>query len=136
MSKFTFDPDFYSDLHKDVYGFRPRYDEFYSPETSDERKQEMYDNLVEYSQVVFERERQEEARKFAQFEQDIANIQSVVNCCRDQAIYHYVQSLRPEDYELRDPGYLCYINNLPYALENVIRPACQELLKVEEAMYA
>lgn len=134
---FTFDFDFFSDLHKDVYGFRPRqWNEFYLPETTDARRQEIFDDLVEYSKVVFERERQEKARQVAEFEKAISQIQNVVGCCREQAIFHYVESLRPSVSDLRDPGYICWLNDLPYQLESVIAPACKELLAVMESIDA
>ena len=46
MTAYTFDENLYSDLHKDVYGFRPRsWDKFY--DSTDAEKQRIWDNLLE-----------------------------------------------------------------------------------------
>lgn len=44
MTAFNFDENLFSDLHKDVYGFRPRNHEFY--EASDERKEEIWNQTM------------------------------------------------------------------------------------------
>lgn len=131
---FTFDADLFSDLHKEVYGFRPRGHWFYDADTTDAERQAEWDHLCKVSERQFREEEEANARKLAQFESDVAKIQSIVNCSREQAIYHYVESLRPDAYDLRDAGYLCYCNDLPYELASVLAPACEELLKVMEML--
>jgi hypothetical protein len=136
MTKFTFDFDAFSDFHKETYGFRPRGHEFYADGTTDERRQEIWDDLMDSHTREMNRERDATIRVVARFEQDIALIQNVMDCSREQAIFHYVQSLRPDKFDLHDPGFICYENDLPYELESVIAPACAELLKMEEGIYA
>ena len=43
---YTFDDNIFSDLHKDAYGFRPRYHKYY--ESSNDEKQEIWNDLVDY----------------------------------------------------------------------------------------
>jgi hypothetical protein len=136
MTKFTFDFDVFSDIFKDTYGFRPDGHAFYAESTTDAQRQEMWDDLMDHNAYEMDRLRRETEKAIARFEKDIALIQSVVDCGREQAIFHYVQSLRPDTSDLRDPGFICFGNDLPLELESVIAPACAELLKMEEGIYA
>ena len=43
---YTFEDNLFSDLHKDAYGFRPRYHRYY--EASDDVKQNIWNDLVDY----------------------------------------------------------------------------------------
>ena len=53
MNAFTFCTDTFSDLYKDVNGFRPRGHEFYALETTDARRQEIWDQYVQMLDAVF-----------------------------------------------------------------------------------
>lgn len=44
--QYTFEDNLFSDLHKDAYGFRPRYHRYY--EASDDEKQKIWNDLVDY----------------------------------------------------------------------------------------
>ena len=57
MSKFTFDTNLFSDLHKDVYGFRPRGHWFYDASTTDEQRQEEWDYLCKRLDEQLEEEK-------------------------------------------------------------------------------
>ena len=67
MSRFTFDYDLYSDLHKDAYGFRPRHSRFYDDATTDEERQEMWDWACRDLDIAIEEERQAKLRAEADF---------------------------------------------------------------------
>jgi hypothetical protein len=120
------------ELHKTVHGMRPRGHRFYDEDCSDAEAQSIYDHYCRWSDETIQRERDEEARQVANFEEKIALIQNLMDCDEDRAIYHYVVSLKPEAYDLRDVGYLCYINGLPYQLESVLAGAAEQLLEEME----
>lgn len=120
------------ELYKTVTGMRPRGHEFYSAETSDARAEELFSFYSEASDRAIAHDREVDARAIAAFEDKIALIQNVMVCDRERAIYHYVMSLGADASDMRDPGYLCYINDLPYELENVIRDACKQLVSEME----
>ena len=67
MSKFTFDYDLYSDLHKDAYGFRPRHCRFYDEATTDEERQELWDWACRDLDIAIEQEKQAKERAEAEF---------------------------------------------------------------------
>jgi len=67
MSKYTFDYDLFSDLHKDVYGFRPRYHEFYDESTTDDERQRIWDRTCIALELEIEREAQAKIEAEAEF---------------------------------------------------------------------
>jgi hypothetical protein len=115
--------------YKTVTGMRPRAHRFYDADCSDSEAQSIAEAYSEWAEETLERERDEEERKIKVFEEKIALIQNLMDCSEERAIYHYVVSLKPEAYDLRDVGYLCYINGLPYHLEHVLAPAAKQLLE-------
>jgi hypothetical protein len=68
MSRFTFEYDLFSDLYKDAHGFRPRYHEFYEDDTTDERRQEIWDYTCEVLEETIAQEREHEQRCLRDFE--------------------------------------------------------------------
>lgn len=67
MTQFTYSEELFSDYHKDAYGFRPRgYHEFYDPDTTPERKQEIWDQTGQA--FAEELEREAECQRVAQIE--------------------------------------------------------------------
>lgn len=60
MNTYTFDENTFSDLFKEVHGFRPRNHEFYN--AADNRKQELWDDLlVDLDYAVNEEKMQKDA---------------------------------------------------------------------------
>lgn len=86
MTNFTFDYDCFSDLYKDVNGFRPRGHEFYAPETTDERRQEIWDLYCRQLDVEIDRQRAEEAEAVVRFEAKIAELISIGAGDRETAL--------------------------------------------------
>jgi hypothetical protein len=70
QTKFTFDERIFSDLYKEVYGTRPRDHEFYS--ATDERKQEIWDNLCDQHEITLEDERMAEQVALEEFNETVA----------------------------------------------------------------
>lgn len=68
MSKFTFEYDLFSDLHKDAYGFRPRYHSFYDESTTDEERQVIWDDTIVALEQAMAAEAEHKARCLRDFE--------------------------------------------------------------------
>ena len=89
--QYTYDENIVSDLYKDAFGSRPG--EFFWSEwdsADNDRKQALWDVMVNEVQVDAERERQEQlnAEKYLE-DTVIPNIQSYLNgCTREDAIRH------------------------------------------------
>ena len=90
-SKYTYDENILSDLYKDTFGTRPG--EYFWSEwnaADNDRKQAMWDAMVNQLSEEVERERQEQL-KIEKYLEDtvIPNIQSHLNgCTREDAIRH------------------------------------------------
>jgi hypothetical protein len=109
MSNFTFDYDVFSDLYKDVNGFRPRGHEFYAPETTDERRQEIWDFYCEQLDREMTAEREREGRATTDFEDRVAGLLAVGAGDRETAIRWLMDA---EDVD-GDVGYFEYKLGLP-----------------------
>lgn len=118
--------------YKTVTGMRPRTHRFYDADCSDAEAQTIAETYSKWAEETLERERDKEEQQIKIFEDKISLIQNLMDCSEERAIYHYVVSLKPDDYELRDVGYLCYINDLPYSLEHILAPAAKRLLEEME----
>lgn len=68
MSKFSFEYDLFSDLHKDAYGFRPRYHSFYDESTTDEERQVIWDDTIMALNRAMAAEAEHKARCLRDFE--------------------------------------------------------------------
>ena len=75
------DGDIFSDLHKDVYGFRPRYIRFSSLEDFDAE----YERLVGELSVQIDEEKIRQERNFAEFVVRVNGIMGLVKNCFDNA---------------------------------------------------
>lgn len=75
------DGDIFSDLHKDVYGFRPRYIRFSSLEAFDAE----YERLVGELSVQIDEEKIRQERNFAEFVCRVDGIMGLVKNCFDNA---------------------------------------------------
>lgn len=118
MSNFTFDYDVFSDLYKDAYGFRPRGHEFYAPETTDERRQEIWDFTVRALDAEMSREKAEQAAAAERFEARIAKTLELGAADRETAI----RWLMDADGVDGDVGYFEYLNGLEYGYVNGVKP--------------
>lgn len=89
--QYTFDEDIVSDLHKDAYGSRPGECFWLNWDAADnDRKQAIWDVMVDHLGEEIERERQEQLSVEKYLEDTvIPNIQSYLNgCTREDAIRH------------------------------------------------
>lgn len=113
MSKFTFDANLFSDLHKDAYGYRPRsYHRFYAEDTTDEERQEFWDWAIRDFEERMEEDARREAEAVASFEDAIVKTMEIANCDRATAIRYQVEAGGFQNEY--DPGYICYCLGLPY----------------------
>ena len=87
-SNYTFDETIVSDLHKDAYGFRPR-EYFWSEweEATNDRKQAIWDDLLDTADREAEREREMQIEAEHDVEDRIRFMMSTVaGCTRENAI--------------------------------------------------
>lgn len=118
--EFTYEENIFSDLYKDVYGFRPRGHEFYEAEPS--RKQEIWDTLLDNLDRVLEEE--SEARELAidDFEKSVAKFLSLGAENRYTAI-KWIKDAEDCSGYLTDYDELEYRFNLPYGyIEKSLSP--------------
>jgi hypothetical protein len=109
----TYDDNTYSDLHKDVYGFRPRSDNFYNS-TPDE-KQAMWDFLLSSLEDVMAEEKVMQEKAIQEYEAEIVRNMSLGAPDRETAIKWIVQALEPSEMDYAYGGeYFCFELGLPY----------------------
>lgn len=121
---YTFDENIVSDLHKDAYGFRPSeyfYEKWHA--SSDDQKQEIWDNLVEALELHRALEHAQLEARIAyekatvEFEEDIAENIKLGAGDRATAIRWLIEALDAfhgnGEYDL---GYFCYLRGLPYSM--------------------
>ena len=127
---YTFDADIVSDLHKDARGFRPR-EGFWSHwnlSTSDE-KQAIWDGLLRELDERFAEDQRREREAVSRFDSGLELIQATFACDREEAIVHFVESLKLDKYDLMYGGsYICFDLGLPYSMEKEFEPAIKALL--------
>ena len=123
---YTFDENIFSDLYKEVNGFRPRGHEFYS--ASDERKQEIWDQLlVEHEEELLNsaREDLDAQRRF----------EKLVNETIEMGAGDRATALRwiadAEGFDAYDAAYggeaWCYHFRLWFGLKDQFEEVCQEI---------
>lgn len=131
---YTFSTELFSDLHKDVYGYRPRQHWFYDTDTTDEERQKEWDYLVEQLDLQIEEDRKVKAQRLKALELDIAKNIALGAGDRETAIRWIVQSLNPHSTDLMYGGeWVCYELGLEYSLAPVFDNACRELSLKEDA---
>jgi len=108
MSEYTYDEDIFSDLYKDVNGFRPRSHEFY--DATPARKQEIWESLLEDLDRENEYQRQLNAEAVISFERILISMITMGAPDRLTAIKWLVDA---ED-DFYDYGYMEYNYGLPY----------------------
>lgn len=139
MTKFTFITELFADVHKDAYGFRPSVEnEFYT--ASDERKQELWDQMI---QVLYDAVIEKEARQAAAEEAFGELVKSTMQqgaVDRDTAIRWILEGEGVEP-EITKGDYVAYCFGLPYGskwvpvFDRVLRGMRNEaeLLEYQEA---
>lgn len=131
---YTFSTELFSDLHKDVYGYRPRQHWFYDTDTTDEERQKEWDYLIEQLDLQIEEDRKVKAQRLKALELDIAKNIALGAGDRETAIRWIVQSLNPHSTDLMYGGeWVCYELGLEYSLAPMFNNACRELSLKEDA---
>tara|TARA_B100000902_G_scaffold270347_1_gene256190 strand:- start:865 stop:1242 length:378 start_codon:yes stop_codon:yes gene_type:complete len=120
--EFTYSDSTFSDLVKEVYGTRGPSREYghlshYYNETS-ENKQEIWDDLCDQLNDVIAEELEANQRKTARFEDRIQDNIKLGAGDRKTAIRWIFQA---DGISFDDPGYACYLLNIPYSYEDEFR---------------
>ncbi len=126
----TYDETIISDLHKDVYGFRPRQDWWANWKAMDEdAKQAEWDYLCDEcdAQIVAQKVRDDEALK--DFEARVEQTMKLGAPDRDTAILWIVDSLDLSDNDLwYGAEYVCHRLHLSYDNYGMFKDAVDELI--------
>ena len=107
---------YFSDLYKDAYGSRPRFN--YRDLSNEELKAE-HDYLVNLVEANNIREAQQQAENYIAFKKHLSDVCRICNCKRKQAIRFILDSyglLESKDYE-----FLCYYFGLNYSVANEMK---------------
>ena len=125
---FTFDANIFSDLHKEVYGFRPRGHWFYDAETTDAERQAEWDYLCTRLDQQIEEDRAREAKAVEFFEAQVQQNVSFGASDRETAIRWILQALNLDENDLRyGGGRICYEMGLPYSMAPQFDPIMKEM---------
>ena len=126
---YTFDENIISDLHKDAYGFRPAAEfGMLWQLSSDDQKQEIWDDLV----VIMQRSmKAEEAAEKAASEAFESQIQAAIlsgAADRETAIRWVVEALDLSEGELSYGGeYICFLMGLSFSYTQELDAAVAEI---------
>jgi hypothetical protein len=127
---YTFSTELFSDLHKDVYGFRPRGHWFYDANTTDQERQEEWDYLCKRLGEQIEEENAAKAEALKKFYARVEELKRSGAKDDQQAIKWIVQSLNPSKNDLWYGGdWVCYELGLAFANGYIFNQACRELEK-------
>jgi len=111
-----FDNDLYSDLYKDVHGFRPRGAAYHAwVGMSDAQKQAHWDDLVAQLESLEEEAKRKQEAAIIRFEERITNTLAIGARDRKAALqWIYDAECGSCMGDTPDWDYLCYLMNLPY----------------------
>ena len=98
----------FSDLHKDVHGFRPRANEIYADWTVEDYKREM-EYLEKALEIVIAEEKVREQEAIVKFERRIENLVHG-DITRERVISWLMDAEGVQG----DFDYFCFLNGLPY----------------------
>ena len=126
MTKYTFDPDLLSDIHKDAYGVRPSH--FFWDmwrEADDAEKQAIYDGLIETVNAEIRREQEAQQLAIEEYELRLCELMNCGALDRNMAIRWMLESL-DDEYVYIDMGLGCYKLGLPYSYAKELQAAVDE----------
>lgn len=127
---YTFSVELFSDLYKEVHGFRPRSHWFYDSRATDQERQEEWDYLIARNDEQIRVDNVEKAKAWDSFQEQVK--QNLQFGARDEqeAIRWVVESLNPNGYDLRYGGeWVCYAMGLAFDKGYVFNQACKDLEK-------
>ena len=109
---FTYDDNTFSDLHKEVHGWRPSNSLMVEwNERTPRQKQELWNALCDQLEDVMAEEKAAHERKLAAFEKFVEYNMRLGASTRRDAIRWIFDA---EDISFDDPGYGCLLFGLPY----------------------
>ena len=119
---YTFDANIISDLHKDVYGFRPSaYWWDIWNDSTDDQKQGTWDDLIQALAAENEAQRVREERGLAAFEKDIAGAMEMGAPDRTAAIRWLAGAFEGNYYGARDLAEtMCWNYEMPWSMATEI----------------
>lgn len=125
---FTFDANLFSDLHKDVYGFRPRGHWFYDSNTTDEERQAEWDYLCKRLEEQIDEENAAKAKALKDLYAQVADLRSKGARNDQQALKWIVQALNPSRSDLAYGGeWVCWELGLSFSCGYIFNQVCREL---------
>ena len=129
---YTYDDQTYSDLHKDAYGYRPRNDgwEYLSPVG----KQIKWDSVMEDVGLRWEQEALDEDAAVERFETRAHDLVAYYGAHDHATAIRWIVEgldLSSDDLAHYGGGYVCYKLGLPYNMQEVFYPACEDILRYE-----
>jgi len=129
---YSFDENAISDLHKDAYGFRPSVEfSMLWQLSSDDQKQEIWDDLVAIMQRSMEAEEAAEKAAFEAFEGQIQAALLSGAADRETAIRWVVEALDLSEAELTYGGeHVCFLVGIPFSYTQELDAAVAEIQQV------
>ena len=123
---YTYDENTFSDLHKEVYGFRPNTDMWKDwTSRTPRQKQELWNALSDELEDVMKEEKLAKDRKTQNFENRIKTTLSLGAKTRKDAIRCIFQADKIDTTDGQFAGYACYLLGLPYSYEEEFRTIVQ-----------
>jgi hypothetical protein len=127
---YTFSTELFSDLHKDVYGHRPRGHWFYDANTTDDERQVEWDYLCKCLDKQIEEDNAEKAANLEAFRIQVKQNLALGAKDEQEAIRWVVESLNPHPVDLSYGGeWVCWELGLAFSNGYIFNQACRDLSK-------
>ena len=128
MTTHTFSTELFSDLHKEVYGFRPRGHWFYDANTTDEERQTEWDYLCKRLDQQIEEGNAEKAANLEAFRIQVKQNLTLGAKDEQESIRWVVESLNPSPVDLAYGGeWVCWELGLAFSNGYIFNQACRDL---------
>jgi len=129
---YSFDENAISDLHKDAYGFRPSVEfSMLWQLSSDDQKQEIWDDLVAIMQRSIEAEEAAEKAASEAFEGQIQAALLSGAADRETAVRWVVEALDLSEAELTYGGeHVCFLMGIPFSYTRELDAAVAKMQQV------
>jgi len=136
--------DLISDLHKEVYGFRPTQDWWVDwNNSSDSQKEKIWDEYNRVNELQIVEATQREEKNLQDFKSNIAKMMFDHNLTKLDAVRWWIEAEGLNETDLMyGSSYINYSHNLPYQndMNEIIDEACsdrvREIYAAEEAEYS
>ncbi len=112
---YTFDINLFSDFYKDINGFRPKNHSFYHSDTTDEERQDMWNDLMDAHDNAMIQYENQNLVNIDEFERTVLRNISYGAPDRQTAIRWIIQGLDLSEFDLMyGGGYVAYKLDLPH----------------------